>query len=288
MLKSATSTNFCRLNTRGCGAPPAGDLADVPFASLVSDVNTSLQLSGEILAPGYVFDLPTQQFAGSTFSVQIYEGLAAILEQNPNALSDVEDEDIAFKFHIVGSATSLTRDEFIAQQTLEALALRDAVLTDPDAPLGLMLMAADPVNWVTLYIAALEEAGVLRPLDDAPPVRQDPLVLSLMSVFATGLLAGPGGEPILADDSLVDFFALVRKWYGHDPDVLGSASPPQLDDFDLGTSRLTHFESFEIFVPFGEARLDIPPGAPIAPVNFASFLEGGAAGVGNLATLVGP
>ncbi|MAE65735.1 MAG: hypothetical protein CMJ18_15810, partial [Phycisphaeraceae bacterium] len=276
-------------NLRGEAEGPAdGRLDDVPFASLVSDVNTPRKLEGEILAPGVVFDLATQQFAGRSFSAQIYEGLAEILAENPKALEGIEDEDIAFKFHLVASATSLTRDEFIAQQTIEALAMRDAILADAEAPLGLMVLAADPDNWVSLYLAALEAAQLLRPLDEAPPIREDPLVVSLMSVIATGLLVGPGGEPILADADLLEFFAQVRGWYGHDPDVIGGAAPPDFEDFDLGTSRRTHFEAFEIFVPFGEVRLDIPPGAPIAPVSFASFLEGDAAGTGGLAMLVGP
>ena len=92
----------------GPEGPVDGSLADVPFASLVSDVNTPLENAGEILAPGYVLDLPTQGSALRSFSLQIYPGLAEILAANPNALEGVEDEDIAFKFHIVASATSLT------------------------------------------------------------------------------------------------------------------------------------------------------------------------------------
>ncbi|MHC4994060.1 MAG: putative Ig domain-containing protein, partial [Planctomycetota bacterium] len=270
------------------GAPEGGDLEDVPFASLISDVNTDRLLAGETLAPGYVFDLPTQQFAGRSFSTQIYPGLLEILKENPNALDGIEDEDIAFTFHLVASATSLTPEEFVAQQTTEALALRQAVLDDPEAPLSLLILAADPDAWVGLYLQALEDAELLRPEDVPPPVREDPLVVSLLATFATGLLAGPGGEPIVEDGDLLAFFEQVRRWYHHDPDQIGSPAPPPFEPFDLGTSRQTHFESFKVFVPFGEARVDIPPGAQAQPVSFASFLEGEATGVGNLATLVGP
>jgi len=109
-----------------------------------------------------------------------------------------------------------------------------------------------------------------------------------MSVLATGILLGPGGETLLTDGGLPAFFEQVRTWYGHDAQLIGSNAPPPAEDFDLSTSRRTHFEAFEVFVPFGEVRLDIPPGAPITPVSFASFLQGAAAGQGSLATLVGP
>jgi large repetitive protein len=202
----------------------------------------------------------------------------------------------------VASATSLTRDEFVAQQSGEALALRAGILNDPQAPLGLKVLATDPVAWVDLHLAALEDAGLLRPLDEAPPVRESPLVVSLLAALATGILAGPGGETILAGPgaiidpgdpstqplSLLDFFAKLRQWYGHNEGLIGGNAPPPFADFDLGTSRQTHFESFEVFVPYGKARLDLPAVAPVTPVSFGSFLEGDAAGVGNLATLVGP
>lgn len=266
------------------GAPERGDWSDVPFASLVSDINTS----GEILAPGYVFDLATRSFAGRTFSVQVYRGLAEILAANPKALEGIEDDEIAFQFHLVAAATSLTRAEFIAQQTVEALKLRDAILADQTASQALVVLAADADTWTTLYLASLEEAGFLRPEDQAPPIRETPLVVSLTSVLATGILAGPAGDRIITDGNLVHFFEKVREWYGHDPELIGSADFPSLEDYDLGTSRRTHFETFGVFVPYGKLRLDIPPGGPITPVQFASFLQGTAAGVARLATMTGP
>ncbi|MAE66325.1 MAG: hypothetical protein CMJ18_18805, partial [Phycisphaeraceae bacterium] len=276
------------------GAPPGPDdgrLDDVPFASLVSHVNTE-RLSGEILAPGYVLDLPTTQFVGRTFSVQTYPGLAEILEADPEALKFIDDGDIAFEFHLAGAATSLTRDEFLALQAQEALDLRSAILADPDAPQALVVVAADPDAWTALYLAALEEAGLIRPEGDVPPIRENPLVVSLMAVLTAGVLAGPAGESLIADaptpTSLIELFEQVRAWYGHDEDRIGSAGVPSLEDFDLGTSRQTHFEAFKVFVPYGEDRLDIPPSAPIQPVSFASFLQGAAAGVARLASITGP
>jgi hypothetical protein len=73
------------------------------------------------------------------------------MEQNP---LDGIDPEIAFTFHILASATALTRDEFIAQQTAQALALRSAILSDSNATQALVVLAADPTQWTTAYLGA--------------------------------------------------------------------------------------------------------------------------------------
>src|SRR5262249_50726191 len=195
------------------GNADAADLQSVPWASMASEVNTA----GELLAPGYAFDLATRGAAALTFTAATYPALAELL--NPDAsfeelreaiyaaypqylglldagpegleninpglfnayeavrqgndpLEGIEDGDIAFKFHITASATVLTRDEFIAQQTAEAQKLRQAILADTTASTALVLLAADETAWSQLYLAALEEAGLLRPDDQAPAVRE--------------------------------------------------------------------------------------------------------------------
>jgi subtilase family serine protease len=268
------------------GAPPQGDLGDVPWASLDSAVNTT----GEILAPGYVVDLPARQFAGRTFTALTYPGLAEILEENPEFLKPFTDEcdKVAFQFHIAAAATALTREEFLQHQTDQALALREAILEDATASQALSVLAADPDAWVDLYLAALEDAGLIRPVDEAPPIREQPLVASLMATLATGVLAGPAGEQMITDGNLVGFFEQVRRWYGHDSDRIGSPAVLSLEDFDLGLSRPTHFEAFNIYVPFAKCELDVPPTVAVPPPQFGSFFTGDAAGEGRLATVVGP
>ncbi|MFN9746157.1 MAG: CARDB domain-containing protein, partial [Betaproteobacteria bacterium] len=60
-------------NTQGYGTTPTRPLrSDVPWASLDGTVNTE----GWNLAPGYAFDLAGSGFAGFTFNVQTYPGLA--------------------------------------------------------------------------------------------------------------------------------------------------------------------------------------------------------------------
>ena len=70
---------------------PGSPLADVPWASLDSTLNTS----GLNLAPGYVFDLATGGTATQTFTTATYPGLKALL-----AASDVAQQsgrDVAFQ-----------------------------------------------------------------------------------------------------------------------------------------------------------------------------------------------
>jgi len=290
------------------GSPETGSLQDVPFASLDSAVN----LDGEILAPGFLFDLAARDFASRTFNAHVYPGLQEIIDgvfdalvekiealypelrgilEQPedldqihpglfdifqskgNPLATIADEDIAFKFHIVASATSLTRAEFIARQSAEALRLRDGILSDDTASQALVVLAADKDLWVSLYLAALEEAGLLRPEEQAPAVRESPKVASLMSVLASGILVGPAGEEIITDGDLIGFFEDLRRWYGHDPNEIGDRVLPAREDFDLGLSSPTHFEAFEIFVPYGVVRLDEPGLVDAAPPDFSSLFD---------------
>jgi len=87
----------------------------------------------------------------------------------PNGLPpDARDNppsETAFAFHVLGSATALTPDEFIALQTQDALQLRQKILQDATASASLHVLAADATNWTNLYLTALVQAGLLRPTD---------------------------------------------------------------------------------------------------------------------------
>ncbi len=306
------------------GAPPDGGLTDVPWASLDSAINTT----GYELAPGYVFDLATGTFTGLSFTAQTYPGLKelidrefdalrekiyarypeyrGLLDNGPEGLDQISPglyeiyqqvgspldpdmaDQIAFQFSIAAAATALTREEFIAQQTTEALKLRTAILADPTATQALVVLAADATQWTSLYLAALEEAGLLRPVDEAPPIREQPLVVSLMATLASGLLVGPAGSTIVSNGDLLSFFDHVRSWYGNDPGLIGSANPPTRSEFDLGLSHPTRFESFWVYVPFADVRPDIPASAPVLPPQLEQLLEGIAADTGVRATMQGP
>ncbi|MGV2388644.1 MAG UNVERIFIED_CONTAM: hypothetical protein LVR29_11035 [Microcystis novacekii LVE1205-3] len=93
-----------------------------------------------------------------------------------------------------------------------------------------------------------------------------------MATLATGILAGPEGDRITTNGDLVGFFEKVRKWYGHNPTKIGQQLPPNPQDYDLGLTQDTHFEAFNIYVPFsnklGSARLDLPPFVASSPAKF--------------------
>jgi len=191
-------------------------------------------------------------------------------------------------------ATAMSRDEFVEHQTVEAERLRAAILTDDTATSSLVALAADPQAWATLYLGALEEAGLLRAEDEAPPVREDPLLMSLMSTLAAGILVGPAGDEIVTSGSAAAFFENVREWYGHDSELIypgwdnTEAPPPERDEFELNLTLPTHFEAFNTYVPFAECRPDIPEFVQVPPVDFQSFFDPAAEGTGRLASLTGP
>ncbi|HYU32388.1 MAG TPA: putative Ig domain-containing protein [Thermoanaerobaculia bacterium] len=220
-----------------------------------------------------------------------FPGIKAALD---SAILPLDTKDpclIAFRFHILASATPLTRDEFIAQQKDEAERLRLRILADPAASRSLVLLAADAGSWTGLYLTALEQAGLLRPEDQAPEVRENPQLVSLMATLAAGIQAGPAGEEIRTTGDLAPFFAQVHAWYGDDPAHTGQRLPPAAEAFDLGLSHRTRTEAFNVFVPFanklGKCLLGDPGLIGVEPPDLARFF-GTAGALGRHATLTGP
>ncbi len=191
------------------GAPDAGGIQDLPWATL----NSSLNLDGTVATSGYLLNEPAGGFTGFTFNVDTYPGLRELhdhdgfdklkavlyamypdlaaedfLKDGPDGLDLLQPglsfiwnsfgaipdllhiPLIPFQFNIVASATSMTRDEFIAQQLQEADRLRDAIIADPDASPALSTLAADQATWEEMYLASLEETGLLLPDGTTPPV----------------------------------------------------------------------------------------------------------------------
>ncbi|MBK8019184.1 MAG: hypothetical protein IPK20_22550 [Betaproteobacteria bacterium] len=162
---------------------------------------------------------------------------------------------IPFRFHIYATSTSMTRDEYVAFQSQKARDLRTALFEADDAPASLLALAAREDQWVDLYLAALEEAELLRPEGEVPPIRTQQHIVSLMSIIASGILFGPGGTEIRSDGDLLGFFEKVRELYGHDQDRMAEIeywdpresecyegevpvpAIPELEDYDLGCRR---------------------------------------------------
>ncbi len=244
---------------------------------------------------------------------ELYNTIAAI----PN---DCQMVFVPFRFDVFAAATAMTREEFVAHASQEAETLRQAIIADPEANAALLTLAADPGTWRDLYLASLEEAGLLRPVDDLPPIREHELIMSLMAMLSTGILLGPAGEEILSSGKLTELFDKIRAWYGHDPSLLAVMEKydyrecpiggesydipipalPDFADYDLGLSHQTHFEAFRIYVPWlpwEERGAGIPPafqingpepvdGSEFQPLDLSQYLEG--EGVAGLASITGP
>ncbi|MDR0673568.1 MAG: putative Ig domain-containing protein, partial [Zoogloeaceae bacterium] len=302
-------------NTLAYGATPTDGTSrgDIAWARLDGVQNTS----GYNLAPGYAFDVPASGYAGMSFSLTTYPGLAEwinydfeglreklyllhpdwkasglldggvqdldrisqgltrkFLSEDPDVhLTETEGLAMPFRFNVVVSATPLTRDEFIAEQTAHAQRLRAAILADMEAPILLSVLASDETQWIDGWLGALEAAGLLRPQDEAPPIRENPLIMSLNATLASGVLLSKGGESYRTQADIAAFFSKVQEWYGDtakysgDPDAAQAAidyyeiretghgemvevpAPAMADpaDYDRNAARDTHFIDFTIF-----------------------------------------
>ena len=221
----------------------------VPWAALGSSVDTN----GYTLAQGYVMDLADQGFVGLNFTAQTYPGIS-----KESLAAIFPAASVGFTFNVVAAATPLSPAEYIAQQTTEAEHLREAILADPTATQALQVLALDQTSWANLYLSALEQAGLLRPVDVPPAVAVDPNVNSLMATLAAGILAGTGGNTILTSGDLPAFFAQLRKWYGDDPSLVEAgvdpfnppvtAPIPPASFFDVGAASPTVSEAFNVYV----------------------------------------
>ncbi len=334
-------------NVRGT---PDGVRADVPWASLDSETNTD----GYMLASGYALDVTAGGYVGASFSVTTYPGLKALADRDfegvkralydarpdlaragaydagiqslPAVLREVflnPDEPVPdkceiffmpFRFNVMAAATPMTRAEFVARQTAEAEKLRVAVLADATANAALVNLAADRGAWVASYLGALEESGLLRPEDEAPPIRLDPKVISTMGVLASGVLVGPAGSTIQSPSSLAAFFEKVHEWYGDEPGQLAEIefyelreseecgeyeipvpALPDYEDYDLGLSLDTYFQTFNVFSPYvgltGVANQEqfgaVLGSDEIAPLDLQRLFDAAAADA-SLASLSGP
>ncbi|WP_158222635.1 CARDB domain-containing protein [Rhodopirellula sp. MGV] len=303
---------------------PEGSLHDLPWAELDSAVNVDGHwTAGGYLfdqaadrSAGFNFQVQTypglrelSDHAWEAFKAKLYEAVPLYAEQDllaegPSALDQLSpglslvwevfgavpdlltQPLIPFQFHVVASATAMTRDEFIAHALAEAETLRSGILNDADADAALVNLAGDQDAWQDLYLAYLTESGRLRAEDVAPPARRDQELASLMATLTGGVMTGPGGDQVILAGTFDDFFANVRRWYGHDPSltapladdltqfdsdslsflgILRSANPvaelPIFDDYDLGLGANTHFQAMRVYVPwvpFGRRSDGIP------------------------------
>jgi subtilase family serine protease len=192
-----------------------------------------------------------------------------LFESNVAVPGECEQLFIPYRFHIYASATSMTRDEYVTHQRQQALDLRDAIISSDDASASLLALAANEDVWADLYLAALEDAGLLLPDGEVPPIREQQHIVSLMATIASGILFGPAGGEIRSTGDLLGFFDQLRTWYGHEDNQLAQLdgmdgrdslecaygeipvpSLPEFEDYNLGLTNPTHFEAFRIYVPW--------------------------------------
>ena len=287
------------------GAPEHGGLDDISWSSLDSAVNTNghtiasgyLQDHDADGFTGFSFNIWTYpglrelhfrnfpELRASLYALYPEHEKAGTLDDGPENLSDIIPglyelwasgaavpdlftiPFIPHQTHLVAAATAMSRDEFIAHSLGESHQLRLAIVNDENASPALLNLAADEALWDDLFLASLEESGLLRPEDEAPPIRTRPQIISTLATLTTGILLGPAQDEIQKYDELTDFFEQIRQWYGHDRDLIAPEdyiarrdakhlNPvpllPKLDDFDLGLSRATHFQAFRVYVPWIE------------------------------------
>ena len=304
---------YARFFSNVRGNPDIANLSQIPWAELNSEVNTNgtVETSGYVFNEpaagftGFTFDVSTypglrelHDHAFEQLKERLYAAFPEYAESNilatgPSALdvispglsliwevfgaipSFLEIPFIPFQFHVVASATSMSRDEFVAQSLEEASTLREAVLEDDTASPSLATLAADEESWNAIYLMSLEDAGILQPESTVPPIRETPKIISLMATLASGILAGPAGGEITTTGDLVEFFNQIRRWYGHDPSLEAEIDPdaptfqgdtlgafgilqnvnpiptfPSFEDYDLGLTNPTQFQAFRVYVPW--------------------------------------
>ncbi len=237
---------YVTLSSNVGGSP---NVAGVPWADLSSTVDTN----GFNLAAGYVMDLADEGYVGLNFSAQTYEGVP------PPNYTDIDPPQTAgFTFNVDAAATPLTTAQYIAEQTQEAEFLRQSILADPTATPALLVLAQNATSWDNLYLTALEQAGLLRPVDMPPTAQQDPNVTSMTATLAAGILAGSAGDQIITSGNLSAFFGQLQQWYGSSPTLVEpgvtpgqnpiTAPVPTASQFSLDGANPAVFESFNVYV----------------------------------------
>ncbi|MCC6007963.1 MAG: tandem-95 repeat protein, partial [Rhodobacteraceae bacterium] len=180
-------------------------------AQLYRELDPQMPIGRNHLASGYVYDLAPGSSAGTTMVEHVYPRV------DYGSLRDEERRILPFNGWVGLSATPLTRAEFVAHQSDIARALREVILDDTHANVGLQALAANEDTWVQLFLAGLEEVGVLRSDGVTPPVREAPLIASLLSSIAASATLGPIGQETTARGGAAAFFDRLVQHYRNAP-----------------------------------------------------------------------
>jgi hypothetical protein len=229
--------------TSSLGGAPL--LTGVPFSQL----STTLNRNGNLLATGFAFDLRVDGKAALSFNVRMYEGLDELLRQNPKFLEDLtpeERERLSFDFWIMASATPMTSADYVSTARRGGNAPAGGA-RDLSAPGALRNFAANSTAWGDAYLLALRTTGQLRPEDAPPAASLDPKLTGVVRTAVAGLLGMEVAAATIGSELLPAFFASVRTWLGDTPDAYGSGGTfPNADQFDPGLTYPNQFITFKI------------------------------------------
>ncbi|MBV8468215.1 MAG: pre-peptidase C-terminal domain-containing protein, partial [Burkholderiales bacterium] len=170
---------------------------------------------------------------------------------------------LSYRFNLFATATPLTRDQFVAEQTAYADQLRMAILKDTKAPAALQVLAANQGQWEQGWLAALTEGGVLLPVGGAPLISQSTQVMSLNAMLATGILLNNGNTSYTTQADMLGFFTQVQKWYGSTGQFAGDSSAA-VAPLSTGPNNI---ESRESDGGYGYATSPVPQAPNLADYN---------------------
>ena len=203
---------FVRFASNVRGGAEHGDAAEVDWAWLDSAVNTNgyRLASGYLMdndADGFTgFSFTTITYPGlkemydhawEALKNQLYAAFPQlardkVLDQGSDGLAAIDPNlkliwetygpvpdlitkpFVPFQFHVLASATAMTRDEFVSHALAEAATLRQGIIADSKASPALLTLVADEQTFGQLYLAALEESGLLRDEDQRLPFASIP------------------------------------------------------------------------------------------------------------------
>ena len=152
--------------------------------------------------------------------IAIHEGLTELYNTLGAVPNDCVTPFIPFRFHLVAAATAMTRDEFVAHATGEAENLRRRS-SRRRCGCGAVDAGGRRDTWRDLFLASLEDGGLLRAEDDPPPIRNQEKIVSLMATLASGILIGPAGEEIAASGDLLGLLRPGARMVRPRPDPAG-------------------------------------------------------------------
>ncbi|MEM1067288.1 MAG: putative Ig domain-containing protein [Planctomycetota bacterium] len=269
---------------------------DFPPFDTGQNIDPVAIIDGHYTSEAFIIDLPTNSIASSSFQVDIYPELPALLEEDPDFLRQLDPaflQALSFDFYAQASVTPMSAEDYLEYQTEIARTARNRLLEEADLRDDIATAIGDESAWIDSYLVALRDAGLLRPQDVEPDLVINRQVVGALPILYTALSDGPfaevfstvadSGNLIDAETLASDLVALVRGIAGEDLESFGGRESPDLRQFDLESRLETRQVAFEL-------RAGVPEEIGILPVDspdLARFFVGTGAS-SETVSLVGP